>query len=421
MADAGKPKVEGPPESPTTAREPDFNDEPLDDPSSPRGASKTGPTIAEPKPSTTPGTIIESEVPPPQQPRRPLSPRQQAENTLKEAFPSIDANVVKAVLTASGGHVEPAFNALLSMTDPSVAQQDEAPPPQPPRRPQQTQLEADEAYARRLAEQYNGSSHYERGSSDPDAPRLPRRKKETGLKPSELYDDRDRSFIDDDLPEIRDNIKKGFFETQTKVTNFIKNLQKKMNEEDEEDEHLGQGPSMRVPGQQQRTTPRRSGEYGGRRSTDHHRYDADPELLDDNFERLQMRDETASSNHRSHRPLANPDLFKPTPAAPRRSTDNDGRRVSFQEGPSDEINDSLYGDNDPPKRPTSSASRSKWQPLASVDPAPMADHDPFALGESDDEGEAVKKVGETAKPAMAGTGTGGTKTTGVGEKLEAKP
>ena len=42
-----------------------------------------------------------------------MSPRQQAENTLKEAFPSIDAAVVRAVLTASGGHVEPAFNALL--------------------------------------------------------------------------------------------------------------------------------------------------------------------------------------------------------------------------------------------------------------------------------------------------------------------
>lgn len=49
----------------------------------------------------------------PAKPPRPLSPQQQAENTLKEAFPSIDAAVVKAVLRASGGQVEPAFNALL--------------------------------------------------------------------------------------------------------------------------------------------------------------------------------------------------------------------------------------------------------------------------------------------------------------------
>jgi CUE domain len=54
------------------------------------------------------------EVAPPKPPR-PLSSQQQAENTLKEAFPSIDAAVVKAVLIASGGRVEPAFNALLGM------------------------------------------------------------------------------------------------------------------------------------------------------------------------------------------------------------------------------------------------------------------------------------------------------------------
>lgn len=63
-------------------------------------------------PVVSPNPTTEDEAPPPKPPR-PLSPRQQAENTLKEAFPSIDAAVVKAVLTASGGRVEPAFNALL--------------------------------------------------------------------------------------------------------------------------------------------------------------------------------------------------------------------------------------------------------------------------------------------------------------------
>lgn len=54
----------------------------------------------------------------PEKPPRPMSPRQQAEITLIEAFPSIDAKVVKAVLTASGGQVEPAFNALLGKYHP---------------------------------------------------------------------------------------------------------------------------------------------------------------------------------------------------------------------------------------------------------------------------------------------------------------
>ena len=49
----------------------------------------------------------------PQKPPRPLSPQQQAENTLKEAFPTIEGSVVKAVLVASGWDVERAFHALL--------------------------------------------------------------------------------------------------------------------------------------------------------------------------------------------------------------------------------------------------------------------------------------------------------------------
>jgi hypothetical protein len=64
--------------------------------------------------TSAPGTRAGEDGPPPKPPR-PLSPHQQAENTLKEAFPSIDAAVVKAVLIASGGKVEPAFNALLGI------------------------------------------------------------------------------------------------------------------------------------------------------------------------------------------------------------------------------------------------------------------------------------------------------------------
>jgi len=88
------------PESPTTARELDFDDEPQE------------PGVASAASVGEPG----EDVAPPKPPR-PLSPRLQAENTLREAFPSIDAAVVKAVLTASGGKVEPAFNALLGMID----------------------------------------------------------------------------------------------------------------------------------------------------------------------------------------------------------------------------------------------------------------------------------------------------------------
>ena len=95
---------------------------------------------------------------------------------------------------------------------------------------------------------------------------------------------------------------------------------------------------------------------------------------------------------RSTRPLANPDLFKPTPAAPKSS---DGRKVSFQGGPPEEID--IYDSPKPAAKenapPTSK--QSKWQPLSTVDPSPIGDtdNDPFSLGDSEDEKESKDRVG----------------------------
>jgi CUE domain len=109
---APKPSGSGE-ESPTTGRDPDFDD---DAPEAPVVAPERLPT-----PSKGPKRVsfqdAEEEPPaPPPKPPRPISPKAHAEATLIEAFPSIDAKVVKAVLVASGGKVEPAFNALLSKT-----------------------------------------------------------------------------------------------------------------------------------------------------------------------------------------------------------------------------------------------------------------------------------------------------------------
>ena len=73
------------------------------------------------------------------------------------------------------------------------------------------------------------------------------------------------------------------------------------------------------------------------------------------------------------RPLANPNLFKPTPVAP--------------SGPVDEV-DALYGQPTQPGRQPSPAGKGgkKWQPLTSLAPNPVTDdNDPFSLGDSDEE------------------------------------
>jgi hypothetical protein len=90
-------------ESPTTVRPLEMDDDDV---------QETG-VLGSDAPAQPKHATVEDE--PPAKPPRPLSPQQQAENTLKEAFPSIDAAVVRAVLQASGGRVEPAFNALLGM------------------------------------------------------------------------------------------------------------------------------------------------------------------------------------------------------------------------------------------------------------------------------------------------------------------
>ncbi|KAI9643908.1 ubiquitin-binding protein cue5 [Ciborinia camelliae] len=389
-----------PPESPTTVAPFDMDDDDVQE-------STTGADV--------PTLNKTADELPPAKPPRPLSPQQQAENTLKEAFPSIDTAIVKAVLIASGGRVEPAFNALLGMSDPDAAI--EVPPPQPPRPQAQrvgstprSQLESDEQYARQLAEHYEGSS----SSYGPHGPRGGSRgayaqgRKQTGLKPNGMYgEEEEHSFLDDDLPVIKENLRKGFLETQSKVNGWITNLKKKLDGEDTEE-----GPSTQGYHSSQNTQyrTRRSGE--GKQSGDYNRYDSDPQVLGDDFAGIQLNedgsrhegntsrasyaanayDSSTPPARRSTRPLANPDLFKPTPGVPKA----EGRKVSFQNAT---VEDDLYRTSPKlsGKENTPSTKQSKWQPLNSMEPSPIGDadndHDPFSLGDSEDERESKDRVG----------------------------
>jgi hypothetical protein len=87
----------------------------------------------------------------------------------------------------------------------------------------------------------------------------------------------------DDLPELGENIRKGFLETQTKVNKWISDFKKRIDGEDEEDDGRVD-MHQRYPD----NYGRRSGE--GRRSGDRERYDADPRVLGDDFSALELRD-----------------------------------------------------------------------------------------------------------------------------------
>jgi hypothetical protein len=213
--------------------------------------------------------------------------------------------VIRAILIASGAKIEPAFNALLAMTDPDSHQEEPAPPPKPPRPTRSplpatstpaNQLEADEIYARQLAEHYSAPSY--RGTqqrSQRDEPSIPRPRPETGLKPNELYD-KDHSFIEDDLPVIKENILQGFMQTQTKVNQWVETLRKKFDGEDS----LYEPPTASSQANRDNSNRyKQSASYNSqppagsaRRNVDRARYDADPRVLDDDFAGLELRDET---------------------------------------------------------------------------------------------------------------------------------
>lgn len=254
-----------------------------------------------------------------------------------------------------------------------------------------SQLEADEMYARQLAEQYNSAAPRAQTTYNQRDPafRGPNRQPQPGG-----YEDPDheRNFFDDDLPEIGRNIQQGFLDTQKRVNSWITNFKKKIDGEDSEDDDLYSssqtGGSRQNTGGRQNFGPSQSEQLYGirkqtesqqRRSTEANRYDADPhELGDDEFERLELRDEEAPPPQppRTYsRRAPNPDLFKSAAQPP-------------QSGPVDEV--------DAAERTTSSEGgdkAKKWQPLTSVQPHPEEDNDPFSLGDDDDaeKGEDLRR------------------------------
>jgi len=374
-------------ESPRTAKELDFDDDVHD-------ALPVPVPDRQPTPKGTKRVSFqddETQAPPPKPPR-PLNPQAHAEATLIEAFPSIDTKVVKAVLAASGGKVEPAFNALLGMSDPNY-EQDMAPPPVPRKAQPMSQLEADELYARQLAEQYN-TSYTGFGGRGVGNPPVPARKQDTGLKPNEMHGQKEHSFFDDDLPEITKNIQQGFETTKTTINKWFTDFQRKLDGDESND------PIPRPGGSQQQQQYRRqdfgpsqSNQLYGiqksaetRRSADRDRYDHDPQVLGDDFaHRLELRDDEAPPA-KPPRPLANPELFR---SGGEGSTPTSTLKTAPGRQPS----------------PASGTGKTggKWQPLTSVEPkSDLQDHDPFSLGDSDEEPESAKK---DTKPTEAATAT----------------
>lgn len=85
---------------------------------------------------------------------------------------------------------------------------------------------------------------------------------------------------------------------------------------------------------------------------------------------------------------------------PFKSSSQERRKVSFQDGPPEEI-DNIYDASEPSKRSISTAGKSsKWQPLSTVAPSPVGENDPFSLGDSEDEKDVKPKENQSKEPSV---------------------
>lgn len=183
------------------------------------------------------------------------------------------------------------------MSDPDAVRE-QTPPPQPPRpaaaprvgSTPQTQLEADEQYARQLAEHYGGGYGPRSSSKGNNV----QQRQQQVKKPNDDPYGENHSFLEDELPIIKENLLKGFLETQTTVNGWIKTLKKRIDGEDDDDEEdRRKQQAYNAGNQNQQYRSRRSND--GRRSGDYNRYDADPQVLSDDFAGMQMNHDGSKS------------------------------------------------------------------------------------------------------------------------------
>ncbi|ORY74848.1 hypothetical protein BCR37DRAFT_196144 [Protomyces lactucae-debilis] len=265
-------------------------------------------------------------------PTTPVAPPKKAPadpnvETLQAAFPDIDAAVISAVLMASGQNLERSFDALLGMSDPNHKPDMPAPAPTLSAE-QQQQIEADEELARQI------------GIEDRAYRKFAKTQRQRQQGEANANHEPERSFLDDELPVIKETIIQGFNETKTKVSGFLANLKEQYATQFQE-----APPSTSA-------APRASFDRQSRGEPDRPRasmaYEADPDavaVLDEDFNELELHDATT---------------VKPSkPTKPTSANSQEAAKARAQ-------------------------SASKWEkiePQKKATPAPLSDRDNFDIGD----------------------------------------
>ena len=207
-------------------------------------------------------------APPP--PPRPISPVTQITKDLKDAFPNIEDKYITAVLVASEGKLDPAFNALLYISDPTFKPDIPVPsasagPPPPPKG-----LTDDEKLARKLQKEFEREDRRQRAARDA-------RRKGRPVPPRP----QDSDESPDEFGQIKETFTQGFEEARSTLNGWVSGLTRKFQEPNDQS-GTNQSPKLfgALGGSSFNSSERKSG------------FDKDPEILSNDFHtKISMKDE----------------------------------------------------------------------------------------------------------------------------------
>lgn len=210
----------------------------------------------------------DEDAPPP--PPRPVSPVTQITKDLKDAFPNIDDKYITAVLVASEGKLDPAFNALLYISDPTFKPDIPVPSAPAPAPPPPVGLTDDEKLARKLQKEFEREDRRQRAARDA-------RRKGRPVPPRP----QDSDESPDEFGQIKETFTQGFEEARSTLNGWVSGLTRKFQEPND---HSGTNQS-----------PKLFGALGGSSFNSSERksgFDKDPEILSSDFHtKISMKDE----------------------------------------------------------------------------------------------------------------------------------
>ncbi|KAI5961183.1 CUE5 [Candida pseudojiufengensis] len=304
-------------------------------------------------------TITNATPPPP--PTRPKDPVQQITQDLKDAFPSIEEKLITAVLIASQGNPEPAFSALLYISDPSF--EPEIPVYQNPSIKNQaptTNVESvgftdDEILARKLQKEFelederrrrrNQERRRDRGERERD-PQASNRQHRQNLNDYErnYYEEEESP---DEFDQIKETFTQGLEEAKSTLNGWVSGLAKKFDSATANRQQQEQRENVTTFGSKShREGGNNFGNLGGTRYYDElykgkkTRFDEDPEIITTDFhDKIRLskenddNEETMPSPHLPTRPRNSTELQSDTPSSIKlndNTTDTTKRKQPWQ-------------------------------------------------------------------------------------------